>query len=117
MKTIIKLLIAVLIARAGFQAARSYYEYHNFRHDVHMETLNGKREYSDDIKRHILEMAAARGHEMTWDDVEIAIDKEFITIDMRWSDTIEIVPRFYSRAWPHESRVQVPILKPVKVSQ
>jgi hypothetical protein len=112
MKTIIKLSIVVLIVHAGFQAARSYYEYHNFRHEVHMETLKAGRHHSDDMKRHILDMAAARGHEMTWDDVDIAIDKEFITIDMRWLDTIELIPRYYSRTWPYEGRVQVPLGKP-----
>jgi hypothetical protein len=80
-----------------------------------MEALNGGRSRSADIHRHILEMAAARGHEMTWDDVHVAIDKEFITIDMKWLDTVELVPRFYSRTWPYEGRVQVPVIKPEKL--
>lgn len=117
MKTIIKLLIVGLIANAAFQAGRSYYERYNFTHDVHMETLNGGRDRSDDIQRHILEMAAARGHAMTWDDIQIEIDKEFITIEMEWEDTLELVPRFYSRPWPHQGRVHVRMVKPIKLIQ
>jgi hypothetical protein len=52
-------------------------------------------------------MAAAREYEMSWEDVQIAIDNESITIDLKWVDTIELVPRLYSRQWPYEGRVQV----------
>jgi hypothetical protein len=79
---------------------------------VHEDTLRGGRHSSDDIQRHILEMAAARGYVMTWDDLQLSIDKEFITIDMKWVDDIELVPRFYSRQWPYEARVQVRQVNP-----
>ena len=115
MKTIIKVAIVILIINAAVQAGRSYYEYHNFRRDVHMETLNRNRERSDEIQQHVLDMAAARGYEMTWNDVQLTIDEDYITIDMKWIDTIELVPRLYSRPWPYEGRVQVRKLKPVKI--
>ena len=115
MKTVIKLAIVALIINAAFQAARSYYNYHDFKHIVHMETLNGGRERSDDIKRHILALGAARGYAMSWNDVEIGLDSDYITIDLKWVDTIELVPRFYSRQWPYEGRVQVRKMKPVKI--
>jgi hypothetical protein len=115
MKTIIQLAIVSLLVNAGVQAGRSYYDYHNFQRDVHMETLNGGRERTDDMKRHILEMATARGHEMTSDDVQIAVDNDYLTIDMKWVDTVELVPRLYSRTWPYEGRVQVRKVKPIKI--
>ena len=112
MKTIIKLLVVALIANAAFQAARSYYGYYQFKHDVHMETLNGGRDQRDEIQRHILEMAAERGYEMAWDDVQISVDQEYITIDMTWVDNIKLIPRYYARDWPYESRVQIPRVGP-----
>jgi hypothetical protein len=115
MKAIIKLSIVVLVINAAVQAGRSYYDYHQFRHDVHMETLNGGRERSDEIQQRVLEMAAARGHVMTWDDVRIALDDDFITIDMKWVDTVDLVPRLYSHPWPYEGRVEVKRVKPVKI--
>jgi hypothetical protein len=114
-KTIIKLLVVALIANAGFQAGRSYYGYYQFKHDVHMETLNRGREQSDEIQRHILEMAEARGYEMAADDVQVSLDPEYITIDMAWVDNIELVPRYYARDWPYEGRVQIPRVKPGKL--
>jgi hypothetical protein len=115
MKTIIKLGIVVLIINAAFQAGRSYYEHHSFQREVHMETLNAGRGRSDEIHQHVLDMAAARDYEMSWNDVQLAIDKDYITIEMKWVDTIELVPRLYSRQWPYEGRVQVRKLKPVKI--
>jgi hypothetical protein len=106
-KAIIKLLVVAVIANAAFQAGRSYYGYYQFRHDVHAETLNGGRERSDEIQGHILEMAAARGYQMAWDDVHISLDQEYITIDMKWVDNIKLVPRYYARDWPYEGRVQI----------
>ena len=108
MKTIIKLLVVGLILNAAFQAGRSYYGYYQFKHDVHMETLNGGRDQSDAIQRHVLEMAAERGYEMTSDDVQVSLDQEYITIDMQWVDNIKLVPRYYARDWPYEGRVQIP---------
>jgi hypothetical protein len=115
MKALFKLLVAALLINAAYQAGHSYYEYYNFKQDVHMEMLNGGFERSDDMQRHILEMAAARGHVMTSDDVHISLDHEFIVIDMKWVDNIAFVPRFYSRPWPYESRVQVKRVKPMKI--
>jgi hypothetical protein len=115
MKALVKLLVAALIVNAAYQAGRSYYEYYNFKHDVHMEILNGGFERSDDMQRRILEMAEARGHVMTVDDVHIALDHEFIIVDLKYVDNLALVPRFYSRPWPYESRVEVKRVKPVKI--
>ena len=117
MKTIIKLLIVVVIAHAGFQAGRSYYEHHDFRRDVHMEMLNSQFARSGDIQARVLEMAAERGYVMAAEDVEVALDKEAITIHMRWVDLVELVPRIYSHSWPYEGRVEVPLIEREKLFQ
>jgi hypothetical protein len=80
-----------------------------------METLNGGRNTSDELQRHILSMAADRGYTMTWDDVRIGMDSELVTIDMKWVDSVELVPRLYTHQWPYEGRVQVKRLKPMKL--
>jgi hypothetical protein len=117
MKTIIKLLIVALIAYAGFQAGRSYYEHHAFRRDVHMEMLNGGFVRSGEIQARVLEMATERGYVMTPEDVEVAVEKEVITIDMKWVDLVELVPRVYLHSWPYEGRVEVTLIEREKLIQ
>jgi hypothetical protein len=41
MKALIQLLVVVLLVNAGVQAARSYYNFHQFQRDVHEQTMHG----------------------------------------------------------------------------
>jgi hypothetical protein len=72
-----------------------------------MELRKMRLATSDELHRQIIAMAEARGHVMTWDDVQISIEKELTTIDMKWIDNVELIPRLYTRSWPYEGRIQV----------
>ena len=116
MKTIIKLLIVAVILNAGFQAGRSYYNYYQFQQDVQQETLHGNSNTSDSLRQTILDMAAAGGHDMSADDVQIAMDGGDVIVDMKYVDNLALVPRVYTRPWPYEAHVQAHRVKPMVIS-
>lgn len=107
MKALIKLLIAVLLFNAGFQAVRSYYGSLQFKREVHDEALLGVQTTTDQLQQQILTMAAERGYEMAWADVDITRVNNQVIIAMKYVDQVAFVPRFYVRPWAYEAAVEV----------
>ena len=115
MKALIQLLVVVLIVNAGVQAARSYYNFHQFQRDVHEQTRHGIETTTDELHERILDLAAERGHEMSWNDVNITRRDDEIVIDLKYVDHVAFVPRVYSRPWSYETTVQVRRIKPIEL--
>lgn len=115
MKTIVQLLIVVLLFNAAFQAAKSYYDYYQFKHDVREQAVRGIDPTTDALHQRIVTMAGERGFDMSWNDVDLSVRNDEVAIDMKYVDDIPFIPRVYTRPWTFETTIQARRVKPLQI--
>ena len=107
MKTFIQLVIAALIMNASFQAARSYWNFYRIEDEVREEILHGHQTKFSELHLRVTELAAERGLDVKYENVEVSHRDAPQDIDVSFSyvDDIAFIPRFYIRPWTYETSV------------
>jgi hypothetical protein len=114
MKTLIKLLIAALIANATWRIGTEYLSYYKFKDSV--REFNQHRAPKDDaqIRDRIMELASQ--YDIPLDDQAVAIShlNNHTIVDGSYVKPIEIVPTFRYN-WPFEFHIDTFVTDPAQV--
>jgi hypothetical protein len=99
MKTIIKILIAVAILTACFNASRAALNNYQFQDAVHEGLLFDGRANDAEIVEMVTKLAAA--HDVPIDPADIKIRQvgQDIHIDMSYTRNVVLVPSVFARDW------------------
>ena len=100
MKTIIKLIIAVVILNATARLGMSALTQYQFRDAVQEAVLFGSHETTADLLAAILKEAEERGVALEADDVHVERQGMLTTAEATYTDNIEVFPRYiYPMVW------------------
>jgi hypothetical protein len=107
MKTFFQLVFAGLIINACFQGASSYWNFYRLEEEVREEILHGRQTTFSQLHMRVTEMAADRGLNVEYEDVDVSHRQAPQDIDVHFSyvDEIAFIPRFFIYPWPYESTV------------
>lgn len=97
MKTIIRLLIFALVVNAGVRGGEAAWRYFTFKDAVEQEIRFAKTESTDALKARVLELAAEYDVQLEPVDVDVQKDGTWMTVAAAYVESIELVPRFYTR--------------------
>jgi hypothetical protein len=106
-KTVLKLAIAALIVHACWRAGTVFLRYYNFKDEVQAAALFGGAKSEGELQGRVMELATQFGIPLAEDHVTIRKEETRTVIDASYTDTIEIVPRYF---YPWEFTVNVEAL-------
>jgi hypothetical protein len=107
MKTILQLVVAGLIINACFQSGRSYWNFYKIQEEVREEILHGRLSTFSELHRRVVEIGAARGITMEYENVEVShrFAKQDIDVEYSYVDNIALIPQLYTKQWQYETMV------------
>jgi hypothetical protein len=114
MKTILQLAIAALLLNACYQAGMSYYRFYSFQDAVELEARRGRVNTTSELHQRVIDMGAERDLLMEWNDVTVTQKRDAMIVTFKYDDEIKFVPRFYTRPWIFDGKVDVLRMSPLK---
>ena len=94
MKTLIKLVIAVVLINAAYRAGSVFLKYYQFKDEIEQMVLFGQGEPVPQLKSEIVKEAAKRDVPLDEDDVTVKREGGRTVADVSYADTVELFPRF-----------------------
>lgn len=94
MKTLIKLVVAVVLINAAYRAGSVFLKYYQFKDEIEQMILFGQGEPVPQLKSDIVQEAAKRGVPLDEDNVMVNRDGGRTVADLSYADTVELFPRF-----------------------
>ncbi len=110
MKTIIKIVIALVVVTACFNASRAALNNYQFEDAVHEGLLFDGRASDAEIVAMIGKLAAAYGIELAADDIHIRQVGQDVQVNMRYTQKVVLVPSVYARDWTFTPSTSTKIL-------
>lgn len=99
MKTIIKIVIALVLLTAMFNGARAVLNDYQFTDAVHQGMLFDPRASDAELKEMVLKLAAEYELEMDASNVTVREQGMDVIIDMSYTKNIVLVPGVFARDW------------------
>ena len=94
MKTLIKLVVAVVLINAAYRAGSVFLKYYQFKDETQQMVLFGQAEPAPQLKSEILQEATKRDVPLDEDDVTVKREGARTVADVSYTDTVELFPRF-----------------------
>lgn len=94
MKTLIKLVIAVVLINAAYRAGSVFLKYYQFKDETEQMILFGQAEPAAQLKSEIVQEATKRDVSLDEDDVMVKREGTRTVADVSYTDTVELFPRF-----------------------
>jgi type III secretion system FlhB-like substrate exporter len=94
LKTLIKLVIAVVLINAAYRAGTVFLKYYQFKDEIDQIVLFGQAEAAPQLKSEILQEATKRDVPLDEDDVMVRREGARTVADVSYADTVELFPRF-----------------------
>jgi hypothetical protein len=113
LKTLIQLLIVGLVLHACFRGAQASWRYYSFRDAVEQEARFGANTSTGELQRRILDIAAEHDIDLVAEDVEVTRQGLNTSVAAAYYDSIELVPRFYTREQLFEFELNVHPVRPL----
>jgi hypothetical protein len=119
MKTFFQLVFAGLVINACFQGASSYWNFYRLEEEVREEILRGRQTTFSQLHMRVTEIAAERGLNVEYEDVDVSHRRAPQDIDVHFSyvDQVAFIPRVFIYPWPYESSVGTHRLRPLIVDE
>jgi hypothetical protein len=110
MKTIIKIVIAVLVVTACFNASRVALTNYQFEDAVHQGLIFDGRASDAEIVEMIAKLASAYDIPINSDDIHIRQVGQDVMVDMSYTKNIVFVPGVFARDWTFNPSASTRIL-------
>jgi hypothetical protein len=94
MKTLFKLVIAILILNAAVRGALAMYQYYQFKDAAQQVVLFGQRADLEEIQANIVAKATGLGVPMRLDDVKVSRDTTRTTAQGSYVQTVQFFPNY-----------------------
>jgi hypothetical protein len=111
MKSIIKIALALVLLTATVQGGRAALKHYTFVDTLQEAMLFGGRLNEAQIADKVVELAVDQGIPLDPDQLTVKRDPFLITIDAPYTETVELLPGFYSRTWDFDASVSVRLLE------
>ncbi len=98
MRTIIKLLLAVLVINAAYRVGIVYWDHYQFEDAVQQLAQFSERASEQDIKQQVLELAANRDIPVEEDALTVTRGQRRIDVDGTYTRPVAVAPG-YTRQW------------------
>lgn len=95
MKTIIKLIIAVVLANAAYQGGSVFLKYYQFKDETQQMILFGQAETVTALTSQILNEATKRGVPLDGDGVNVTREGMRTVAEVSYNDKVEVFPRYF----------------------
>lgn len=99
MKTIIKILIAVVILTGCFNVGRALMDEYRFEDAVHERLLFDPRMTDTEIVKMVLDTASQFDVPITANDIEIREQGPDIRVDMQYTMDVVVIPGVFTYPW------------------
>ncbi len=99
MKTIIKILVALVILTACFNASRAALNNYQFEDAVHQGLIFDSRANDDEIVEMIEKLAAAYDIPIALEDIRIRQAGQDVQVQMSYTTNVVLVPGIFQRDW------------------
>ena len=111
MKSIIKIALALAVATAAVQGGRAALKHYTFVDRLQEAMLFGGRLTETQIADRVMELAADAGIPLDPEQLTVRREPFLITIDAPYTETVDLLPGFYSRRWDFDASVSVRLLE------
>ena len=95
MKTVIKLIIAAVLANAAYRGGSVFLKYYQFKDETEQMILFGQAEQVGDLTKQILGEAAKRDVPLDADDVMVTREGTRTLAEVSYTENVEIFPRYF----------------------
>jgi hypothetical protein len=111
MKTIIQIAVAAILLIASVQGGRAALKHYQFVDAIQEAMLFASSRTEDQIADRVMELAT--DHQIPLEPANLVVQREpyQIIIDAPYTDTVNVLPGFYTRSWDFETKVQVRLLE------
>jgi hypothetical protein len=111
MKTIIQIGVAAILITASVQGGRAALKHYQFVDAIQEAMLFASSRTEVQIADRVLELAG--DHQIPLEPAKLSVSREpyAINIDAPYTDTVNVLPGFYSRKWDFETKVHVRLLE------
>jgi hypothetical protein len=99
MKTIIKILAALVVLTACFNASRAALNNYQFEDAVHQGLIFDSRANDDEIVEMIEKVAAVYDVPIAKEDIQIRQAGQDVHVDMAYTSNVVFVPGIFQRDW------------------
>jgi hypothetical protein len=99
MGTIIKLVIALLVVTASFNAGRAALNNYQFEDDVHQGMLFDPQASDAEVVAMVMKLAGEYQIPLAADDIDIRVLGSDVAVTMTYTDTVVVVPGIFATPW------------------
>ncbi len=110
-KSVLKIVIAVLIANALFRVASAYISYYKFQDAVSEVAIRSSNQTDDQVKARVAELAAQYEEPLDADDVMVSRTEQHTYIDANYTKPVAVLPG-YQYQWPFSLKVDGYVIEP-----
>lgn len=110
MKTIIKIVIAILVIIVGFNAARAILGNSQFEDAVHEQLLFDPRASDEEIIEKVTKTADQYDVPLDPKDINISQVGQDVIVEMSYTYNVVLVPGIYARDWTFTPKASARIL-------
>jgi hypothetical protein len=110
MKTIIKIVLAILVVTACFNAARAAMSNYQFEDAVHELLLFDPHASDQEIMNFVTKTADQYGVPLDPEDVNIHQVGQDVVVDMSYTESINLIPGVYAHDWTFKPQASARIL-------
>jgi hypothetical protein len=110
MKTIIKILVALVVITACFNASRAALNNYQFEDSVHEALVFDGRASDKELVATISKLAAAYDIPLAPEDIKIRMVGQDVHVDMSYTRNVVLVPSVFARDWTFTPSTSTKIL-------
>ena len=111
MKTIIQIAVAAILLTASVQGGRAAFKHYQFVDAIQEAMLFAGSRTEDQIADRVIQLAGDYQIPLEPGNVSVQRAPYQIIIDAPYTDTVNVLPGFYSRSWDFETKVNVRLLE------
>ena len=115
-KSIVKIIIAVLLANAIWRIASAYISYYKFQDAVQEYSIRTSGKSDDVVKGRVAELAAQYEEPVDADAINVRRDEQHTYIDFSYTKPVAVVPG-YEYQWPFSVKVDGYVIEPQHVTE
>ena len=111
MKTILQIAVAAMLLTACVQGGRAALKHYQFVDALHEAMLFAGSLTAEQVATQVVEIAGDHEIPLEPDNVTVRREPFLVVIDAPYTETINVVPGLYQRAWDFETSVNVRLLE------
>lgn len=115
-KSIVKIVIAVLIANAIWRVASAYISYYKFEDAVQQYAVRTSGKSDDQVKTRVAELAAQYEEPVDADSIDVRRTEEHTYIETSYTKPVAVLPG-YDYQWPFSLKIDGYVIEPQKLEE